>query len=95
MRSPTITRVEYQAEREAGWPTIHPEDYCQRCFTRNITWSIDSDRFNAAVEALGLRSTAIICIACFVEGHELATGLTCSWTLGPFTHFGPKEQGDQ
>jgi hypothetical protein len=93
MRS-TITREEYQAEWAAGWPNIHPEDYCQRCLNRNITWTIASDRFNLAVKALGLRSTSIICIACFVEGHMKATGLRCSWTISPFTHFSWREEGD-
>lgn len=80
---------EYQRQWDAGWPDIHPEDYCQRCYSRNITWTVDSDRFNAAAEELGYRSTSILCIACFVVGHELATGLRCSWGLAPATHFSP------
>jgi len=87
----SITREEWQAEWDAGWPNIHPEDFCQRCLSRNPTWSTDSDRFNMAAEALGLRYTSIICVACFVEGHEKATGLRASWKLIPWTHFKPRD----
>lgn len=83
-----IAENEYQREWDAGWPNIHPEDYCQRCGNRNAgSWSVDSDRFNAAMEAIGLRSTSIVCPSCFVEGHEKATGLKCTWQLVPGTHF--------
>jgi hypothetical protein len=72
----------------------HPEDTCQRCGGNNIwSWSVDSDRFNAAMEALGLDSGAIVCPVCFVDGHELATGLRVTWRLEPskqsgFHHIG-------
>lgn len=65
----------------------HPEDYCQRCSKPNPNWSVDSDRFNAAMKGLGLDSSAIVCPSCFVEGHEKATGMTCSWDLVPGTPF--------
>jgi hypothetical protein len=71
-----------------------PEDICQRCGGNNIwSWSVDSDRFNAAVNALGLDSGAILCPTCFVDGHELATGLRVTWRLAPdpvhfFHHIG-------
>lgn len=70
----------------------HPEDRCQRCGGRNVpSWFVASDRFNASMEALGLDRGAIVCPACFVLGHEKATGLTCSWELQPGTHFNPVE----
>lgn len=66
----------------------HPEDFCQRCGNRNVpSWFVDSDRFNAAMEALGLNSAAIVCPRCFVVGHEKATGMSCSWHLMPGTPF--------
>ncbi len=65
----------------------HPEDYCQRCDKPNPSWSVDSDRFNIAMEALDLDSGAMVCPSCFVEGHEKATGLSCSWNLVPGTPF--------
>lgn len=73
----------------------HPEETCQRCGRPNIwSWSVDSDRFNVAVEALGLTVAAIICPVCFAEGHEKATGLRCTWRLIPADggfHFPPDE----
>jgi hypothetical protein len=65
------------------------EDKCQRCKGNNIwSWSVDSDRFNAAMESLGLDSGAIVCPTCFVDGHELATGLRITWTLEPLKGHG-------
>lgn len=62
----------------------HPEETCQRCGNPNIlSWSVDSDRFNAAMEALELTRAAIVCPSCFVEGHEKATGLRPHWVLVP------------
>jgi hypothetical protein len=64
----------------------HPEDTCERCDRPNIwSWFVPSDRFNLAMEALGLNSGAIVCPVCFVEGHEKATGLRTSWQLVPET----------
>jgi hypothetical protein len=96
VRPPYITREEHQAQWDNNWPDIHPEDYCQRCLNRNFVWFVDSDRFNAAAEALGFRSTSILCPACFVEGHEKATGLVVLWKLIPGAHFGrPKPESGQ
>lgn len=75
-------------QRARGWPDFHPEDYCHRCGGRNAPWHVDSDRFNAA---MGLPSEhrwqGIICTGCFVELHESATGMRCSWQLVPATPF--------
>lgn len=70
------------------------EDYCQRCGGDNIwSWNVPSDRFNAAMEALGLHAGVIVCPVCFVDGHELATGMRSTWTLVPdlFHHIGSIE----
>ena len=75
-------------QRSLGWPHFHPETFCHRCGGMNVrSWWVDSDRFNAAVGALGLAYTAILCPGCFVLGHELATGMCCTWTLVPGTPF--------
>lgn len=68
---------------------MHPEDVCQRCDQPNPCWSVDSDRFNTAMEALGRDRAAIVCPTCFTEGHVQATGLTCCWKLVPATPFRP------
>jgi hypothetical protein len=60
----------------------HPEDRCQRCGGHNIAWSIDSDRFNTAVNR-----SEIVCPTCFVVAHERATGMHCCWTLVPSAPF--------
>ena len=69
----------------------HPENCCDRCGNLNPSWSVDSDRFNAAMQALGLNRSAIVCPSCFVKGHEEATGMMCSWNLVPGTPFRWKE----
>lgn len=83
----TADRVPPEAivkQRRLGWPDFHPEAYCHRCGARNIhSWWVDSDRFNIAMEALGLDRGTIVCPQCFVEGHHLATGLSTSWRLVP------------
>jgi hypothetical protein len=65
----------------------HPEDSCERCGNQNPSWSVDSDRFNIAMKALGLERSVIVCPSCFVKGHEKATGMSCSWNLVPGTPF--------
>lgn len=66
---------------------VSHESPCDRCGGNNPSWFVESDRFNMAVEALGLTKAVIICPGCFVEGHELATGMTASWTLVPASPF--------
>jgi hypothetical protein len=56
----------------------HPEDNCQRCGGRNITWFVDGDRFNTACNR-----SEIVCPTCFVLAHERATGMRCCWELSP------------
>ena len=85
--SPATALAAIADQRGRGWPDFHPEDYCHRCGACNLSWHVDSDRFNAAMEALGLTSTAIVCPACFVEGHEAASGMRTSWELRPSTPF--------
>lgn len=65
----------------------HPEATCERCDRPNISWAVDSDRFNMAVASLGYTSGAVLCPVCFVEGHEKASGMQCSWDLVPGTPF--------
>lgn len=79
-----VTPDEIRRQRDAGWPDLHPERFCHRCGGINVrSWFVDSDRYNVAVAALGLTYTAILCPGCFVVGHELATGMACTWKLTP------------
>ena len=88
----SVTPDDIERQRSLGWPDFHPETYCHRCGGKNVrSWFVESDRFYAAVEALGLNVGAIVCPGCFVVGHELATSLGCTWRLVPDTHFRPIE----
>ncbi len=79
-------------QRKLGWVDFHPETFCHRCGGKNVSsWFVDSDCFNVAVRALGLTITTILCPGCFVFGHELATGVRCTWELNPFSPFIPDE----
>lgn len=60
----------------------HPEDFCERCGGRNVTWFVDSDRFNTAVNR-----SEVVCPSCFVVAHEAATGMRTAWELVPSTPF--------
>lgn len=71
------------AQREAGWPDFHPEDYCHHCGRPNIVWWADSDRWNLAVAGLERGVAAILCPPCFVTRWEQATGLRAVWHLVP------------
>lgn len=61
---------------------IHPEDFCQRCGARNPVWTVDSDRFNTAVNR-----SEIVCPSCFIFAHEKATGMATVWQLTPYAPF--------
>lgn len=94
-RRPALPLAEIDRQRGLGWPDFHPEDYCHRCGTRNISWSVDSDRFNLAMGPHAQHQwNGIICVACFVELHEAASGLHASWTLTPATPFRPLNTTD-
>lgn len=67
-------------ERQAGWPNLHPEDYCHRCGTRNVwSWSVDNPLWNVAIGA----TSPILCPQCFTEAYQRATGTEgrCHWEL--------------
>jgi hypothetical protein len=91
MSSPRPVHVPLEAidlQRSLGWPDFHPEDYCHRCGAPNPSWSVDGDRFVAAMGPPDEHQwNGIICVGCFVRLHEDATGLTCSWELRPATPF--------
>jgi hypothetical protein len=82
---PSVTLEEIDAQREAGWPDFHPEDYCHRCGGRNVSsWFVDSDRFNDAFGPPEVHPyNGIVCPGCFVEAHEKDTGLKTTWQLIP------------
>lgn len=75
-----VTAEEHQAQWDAGWPDFHPEDYCQRCFGRNIkSWYVDGPLWMQAM----IRGTEIVCPQCFTELHAEAIGDWQTWELRP------------
>lgn len=89
MKPHSVTLDEIDAQRALGWPDFHPEEYCHRCGGKNVwSWHVDSDRFNTAMGPPAEHQwNGIVCPGCFVELHEAATGMRCSWTLVPYTPF--------
>lgn len=71
------------AQRAAGWPDIHPEDYCHRCGTRNPLWFTDRDTWVTATAAWAAQTgrEGICCPQCFAEMHQQATGHTTIWRV--------------
>jgi hypothetical protein len=75
-----------EAQREAGWPDFHPEDFCHKCGGRNIPWSVNSQLWNVVVRDVdgnvrdGFPESEIICPQCFVEGYNAVAG-GASWTV--------------
>lgn len=49
------------AQRAAGWPDFHPEDYCHRCGRRNPLW------FSPEWVELTGGDSGILCPPCFAE----------------------------
>lgn len=68
------------------WDQDHPEATCEDCGRPNISWSVDSDRWNLATRVDGYWN-GVLCPSCFVLRHEKVTGMTASWTLVPATPF--------
>lgn len=70
-----------EQQREAGWPDMHPEDFCHRCGSRNVrSWSTPNEVWNAA---LG-KDSPIACPQCLSEAWEAKHGLT-TWRIEPVT----------
>jgi hypothetical protein len=71
-----------KAQREQGWPDMHPEDYCHRCGARNdISWCASAEDWQTATAAWAAETgrEGICCIPCFVEMHREATGRDETW----------------
>jgi hypothetical protein len=66
-----VTQAILDAQRVLRWPDMHPEDFCHRCYGRNISWWTDSDVWNLIMRPDGPDSPwlwhEIICPQCFAE----------------------------
>ena len=74
--------AEGQTQQNAQHDAAHPEDFCELCGGKNPVWSVDSDRWNMALDR-----AVIACPSCFIAAHEAATGMTCMWKIEPATPF--------
>jgi hypothetical protein len=75
-----VTVAYLRRQKAAGWPDVHPEDYCHRCGNRNISWWINSHIWNAVMESAFAPYDGIICPSCFGELFEACYPAT-SWEL--------------
>ena len=81
--------VDIPAQRAAGWPDFHPEDYCHRCGRPNLqSWFVASDLWNAAMRGPdgavieGYPPSEIVCPQCFSQADErLLDGGYRTWQL--------------
>ena len=91
MSAQSIPPALIEKERRAGWPTIHPEDFCHRCGAKNMLWFADAPDWNVATRCWAAETgrEGICCPLCFAEMYQEATGLTPVWAVRP--HF-PSEE---
>ncbi len=68
VRSVSVAAIE--AQRAAGWPDFHPEDFCHRCGHRNPIWHAEAQ---AWYDATGMTvpgdGGGIMCPNCFTEAY--------------------------
>ncbi len=87
MPTPSVGRLDLLSrQREAGWPDIHPEDYCHLCGGRNISWYADAELWNEAwalIHAERPDVQSVLCPQCFAEAWKRATGLGVTWHVIP------------
>lgn len=72
-------------QRIAGWPDVHPEDYCHKCGDKNMLWYAGRDDWDAATKewAAATGREGICCPRCFADMHKAATGRSVIWKLMP------------
>lgn len=80
-----------ERERDAGWPTIHPEDYCHWCGARNMLWFAPAIHWNTATAYWSSVTgrDGICCPQCFADMHAEATGKRLIWEIRPWTPESP------
>ena len=78
----TTVSPEYLADQKAaGWPDVHPEDYCHACGRPNPAWFADSAQWNLATRSDPRGHYAILCPSCFVAAWEREAGGTVAWRM--------------
>lgn len=79
--SEDTTPATIAAQRAAGWPEWHPEDYCHRCGGTNPPWVTD-----AHLWTVGAGLYDILCITCWVDAYQAATGETVCLRVVPLEY---------
>lgn len=72
-----------EAQRLAGWPDIHPEDYCHKCGVAFEPWFTDRETWLAGTSAWAAQTgrEGICCMPCFIEMFKENTGREPMWRL--------------
>jgi len=71
-------------QRSAGWPDMHPEDFCHKCGTRNMSWATATrDDWLTATSAWAAETgrEGICCPQCFADMYDDQTGQKACWIL--------------
>lgn len=84
-----FTRIDpalVEEQRAAGWPDMHPEDFCHRCGIRNHSWAADRQSWLEATTSYAEQTghEGILCPSCFIELHQQATGQATIWAIHPY-----------
>ncbi|TFB96544.1 MULTISPECIES: hypothetical protein [unclassified Cryobacterium] len=83
-------------QRIAGWPEMHPEDFCHRCGTRNMLWAAATREVWLAGTSKWAAETGregICCPRCFADMHADQTGHSTTWMFSP--HVATPPAGEQ
>lgn len=83
-RAHSIDPDRYSAEWYAGWPTVHPEDFCSRCHKRNPNWVAPQYIWAVVVSALPPLQRSILCPDCVIEVYQALTGFEQCWSVMPY-----------
>ncbi|MBC7594512.1 MAG: hypothetical protein H7288_11340 [Kineosporiaceae bacterium] len=82
-------------QRIAGWPDMHPEDFCHRCGTRNMLWAAATREVWLAGTSKWAAETGregICCPRCFADMHADQTGHSTIWIFSP--HVADRADGE-
>lgn len=83
----SIDPASIPGRRAAGWPDVHPEDFCHRCGRRNFVWFVNGETWRVATAHLPRAELEILCPSCFADAYFEATGTSCMWELRASTPF--------
>lgn len=78
-----VSPVWITEQRAAGWPDMHPEDFCHRCGAANPMWVTTREAWLTATTAWAAETgrEGICCPRCFIDMYEAATGQCAIWQL--------------